>query len=385
MADYHDILLSGEDTQKVFKNLSFRRKAIRSKEKSGNIGRSIMEEYEIKNGTVTARFQDHGAELISLRKNGTEYIWNGNPDYWGRHAPVLFPFVGQVWDKKYRYQGTEYPMGQHGFARDMNFEEKRHIRDSISFILRENKETLAKYPFRFELEIKYTLGKSGAASVALSENGSISTPADVRGPAAGVADAAEEKSIPNEATKATGKKDVPKDTLTVEWIVRNPNMGPLYFSLGGHPAFMCPIDGRGDWPDYRIGLSKNGQKLSLAKIRPITEGGCFGEDLVTLHPENGTLTPSDELFAEDALVLEDHQVDHVSLIDPDGNEYLAVDSDAPCMGIWSPVGKHAPFICIEPWYGRADRVGFNGDLSEREYGNVLASGEVFRKSFTITI
>lgn len=321
-----------------------------------------MAEYEIGNGTVTARFQDHGAELISLRKNGTEYIWNGDPNYWGRHAPVLFPFVGQVWDKKYRYQGAEYPMGQHGFARDMDFEEKDQIRDSISFILRENRETLAKYPFRFELEIRYTLGKSGTASATVSESGSKSAPTD-----------------------AAEKKDILKDTLTVEWIVRNPNMDPLYFSIGGHPAFMCPIDGQGDWPDYRIGLSKDGQKLTRAKIRPITEGGCFGEDLVTLHPENGTLTPSDELFAGDALVLEDHQVDHVSLIGSDGNEYLAVDSDAPCMGIWSPVGKHAPFICIEPWYGRADRVGFDGDLSEREYGNILPPGEVFRKSFTITI
>lgn len=293
-----------------------------------------MADYELKKGAIAAKFQTHGAELISLTKNGTEYIWNADPAYWGRHTPVLFPFVGQVWDKKYRFEGVEYAMGQHGFARDMDFALKAQTEDSISFILHENEETLAKYPFRFELEIRYTLGEN---------------------------------------------------SLRVEWIVRNPDTKPLYFSIGGHPAFLCPIGGRGDWDDYRIGLTKDGNRLSRIAIRPITEGGCFGDELDELTLTDGTLTPSDSLFAGDALVLEDHEVDRVSLIDPDGKEYLAVESDAPCMGIWSPVGKHAPFICIEPWYGRADRVGFSGDLSEREYGNVLGAGEVFDRSFTITV
>lgn len=337
-----------------------------------------MSEYEITNGTVTARFQDHGAELISLRKNDTEYIWNGDPKYWNRHAPVLFPFVGQVWNKQYRYQGIKYPMGQHGFARDMDFERTKQSKDSISFLLCESRKTIAKYPFRFELEIRYTLGKSGAATAVLSNRGSK--------PAVAYVDGTSNDTAGNNAARdAAGEKDIRKDMLTVEWIVRNPDIKPLYFSLGGHPAFLCPIQNRGDWADYRISLSKDGKQLNRMEIRPITEGGCFGNDRITMYPENGKLIPSDELFAGDALVLEDHQVDHVGLISPDGQEYLAIDSDAPCMGIWSPVGKHAPFICIEPWYGRADRVGFDRDLSKREYGNVLQAGEAFDKFFTITM
>lgn len=305
-----------------------------------------MAEYELKNDTVQVGFQAHGAEVISLKKKGTEYVWCGDPAYWGRHAPVLFPFVGQVWNKQYRFQGKTYAMGQHGFARDMDFTLKEQTADSIAFVLRENEETLAKYPFRFELEIRYTLGQS-----------------------------------PDRLAADSGLTDA----LTVTWTVRNPGSQLLYFSIGGHPAFLCPLAGRGGWEDYRIALFKDGQPLTQIKLRPIVSGGCFGDELTSMALPYGMLTPSDELFSQDALVLENQQADRAALIGPDGRPYLSLASDAPCLGIWSPVGKHAPFICLEPWYGRADRAGFTGDLSQREYGNVLQPGEVFQKSFVVTL
>lgn len=291
-------------------------------------------EYVLKNETITLTVSDQGAEILSLVKGGREYIWHGDPRFWGRRTPVLFPFVGQVRGGSYRYQGVEYPMGQHGFARDQVFALKGQTEDSLSFVLHENENTLKVYPFCFELTITYTLFENG---------------------------------------------------VTVEWLVKNTGGEMLHFSIGGHPAFMCPIDGEGEWKDYKILLKKGGAPLASMTIHPITSGGNVGPDYKDIPLEDGMITPTDELFAGDALILEGKQADEVALVDPKGSAYLTVCFDMPLVGIWSPVGKHAPFICIEPWCGRTDSVDFAGSLEEREYGNALGVGEEFRKDYRILV
>lgn len=290
-------------------------------------------EYRLQNGSSVLTVSSHGAEAVSLKKDGTEYLWSGDPKYWGRHAPVLFPFVGQVRDKKYRYKGQEYPMGQHGFARDSEFELVEQTDHALLFSLKSNEKTRKVYPFDFELQIRYTLASP--------------------------------------------------DGLKVEWIVKNPGPDNLYFSIGGHPAFMCPLAGRGDWSDYRILFEKKGKPLDEIVIRPIVDGGNVGKKTKTISLADGKIVPTDELFAGDALILEGEQADEISLVDPDGKEYLTVEFSSPLVGVWSPVGKHAPFICIEPWYGRTDAVDFRGSLEEREYSNTLKAGDVFRKEFSV--
>ena len=91
------------------------------------------------------------------------------------------------------------------------------------------------------------------------------------------------------------------------------------------------------------------------------------------------------MFDKDALIIEGKQASKESLCTPDKKPYLTVTFDAPLFGLWSPAGKNAPFVCIEPWYGRCDRADFAGTLAEREYGNKLAAGEEYKKEFTITI
>ncbi len=290
--------------------------------------------YTISENGLTITVSDAGAELMSLQKDGKEYLWHGDPAFWGRRSPVLFPFVGQVRDKKYRFNGQEYPMGQHGFARDQIFTLNGRTQNSLSFILRENKETLRVYPFRFELEIRYDLTAGGG--------------------------------------------------LKVTWIVRNTEEETLYFSIGGHPAFLCPLDG-GDWSDCRIRLAKDGRPLDQIRIHPITTGGNVGQAFLDIPSPDGCLIPSDELFAGDALILEDAQADEAALIGADGSPYLTLSTDAPLLGIWSPVGKHAPFVCLEPWYGRTDADDFTGDLQDRAYGNVLKKGETFTVSYKIQV
>lgn len=290
-------------------------------------------EYKLQKENSILTVSTHGAEAVSLKKDKTEYLWNGDGKYWGRHAPVLFPFVGQVRDKKYRYDGQEYPMGQHGFARDSEFTLTEQKDDELLFTLNSDEKTKKVYPFDFELQIRYTLLSSGE--------------------------------------------------LKVTWIVKNPGTKNLYFSIGGHPAFMCPISGEGDWKDYRILFKKNGAPLSEITIRPITDGGNVGNATKTIPLDNGMIVPTDELFSGDALILEGEQADEISLVGPKGEAYLTVDFSSPLVGVWSPVGKHAPFICIEPWYGRTDAVDFKGSLEEREYSNTLEPGGTFQKEFTV--
>ena len=289
--------------------------------------------YELKNEILELTADTSGAEIVSVKRDGTEYIWNGDPAFWGRRTPILFPFVGQVRGGVYRHKGIEYPMGQHGFARDQEFRLLSQTENSLSFILCENEATLKVYPFRFELIVTYTLCG---------------------------------------------------DTVNVEWTVRNPGQETLYFSIGGHPAFMCPLHPGESWKDYRIEIRKNGETPESIVIRPIENGGNVGDARCEIALTDGKITPTTELFAGDALILEDRQADEISLVNPEGNAYLTVKFDTPLVGIWSPVGKDAPFICIEPWCGRTDSVHFDGELSEREYGNALPEGGEFRNSYTVS-
>lgn len=297
--------------------------------------------HEITLANTTLTVADHGAEAVSLKKNGVEYLWSADPAFWGRHAPVLFPFVGQVRGGVYRYAGVEYKMGQHGFARDMDFTLVEASSDSMKMRLVSTPDTLARYPFDFALDITYTL--------------------------------------------RTLKEDVHATALDVTWTVTNTGDKKMYFSLGGHPAFMCPIAGMGDWHNYRIYFAKAGAPLEAITYRPITDGGNVGNATKTAALTDGKLIPTDDLFAGDALILENAQADHIGLVDPHGTEYLKVDFTSPLVGVWTPVGKHAPFICIEPWYGRTDADDFTGTLEEREYSNTLAPAEVFERTFTVTI
>ena len=111
----------------------------------------------ISNSVLTVGVSEHGAELQSIQKNGKEYLWQGDTRFWGRRSPVLFPIVGRVWEDTYRYAGNSYRMGQHGFARDMEFTLVSEKDDEVRYRLVSNEETLQKYPFPFCLEIGYRI------------------------------------------------------------------------------------------------------------------------------------------------------------------------------------------------------------------------------------
>lgn len=286
--------------------------------------------FQISNDQITIQVDSLGAELKSLKSvpDYREYMWHGDPAYWGRTSPVLFPIVGGLKGGVYRLDGKEYPMGQHGFARDMEFQLNSQVASEIWFSLSSDQETLKKYPYPFKLEIGYEL---------------------------------------------SGR------TVVVKWRVAGQGNDPLWFSIGGHPGFLCPIDPGTDQTQYKLIFDAKDQVVSSC-----IEGGLLGDEKKAYALRDGVLPITADLFDNDALVIENDQVHSVALARPDGTPYLTVDFDAPLFGVWSPPKKKAPFICIEPWYGRCDRADFTGDFKEREWGQKIA-GSAFEASYRITV
>ncbi len=286
--------------------------------------------HTLQSGALRVIISDAGAEIMQIEDilTGRNYLWHGDSAYWGRRSPILFPIVGGLKNKTYKYAGREYPMSQHGFARDREFQMTEHNVDTIWFELKADEESLKVYPFRFRLEIGYRL---------------------------------------------EGRK------ITVMWRVANEDKKTMFFSIGGHPAFMCPIDGEGRQTDYYL-LFDNKEPLSYGKL---SVNGLLETEGHTLDIGGGCMPITEHMFDEDALVIEGGQAHQVALAGPDKKPYLTVKFDAPLFGLWSPAKKHAPFVCIEPWYGRCDRESFAGMLADREYGNELRPGKIFETEYTI--
>lgn len=323
----------------------------------------------LSNGIVSIAVASNGAELTSIKKDSTgrEYLWQADPKYWKRHSPVLFPIVGSVWDGEYRSKGQKgilpqgatwqvntFKLGQHGFARDMVFQLIDDEPDSegnpqLLYVLRSNEETLKKYPYRFRLEIGYVL-KGNAVEVI--------------------------------------------------WRVMNPSREEeLKFQIGAHPAFYWPLLSK---QEIEAGVEAQDAALAQGKERGffllpgaaqklqksvITEKGCVdpsqsGE--VELDAE-GYLPLDTDSFNHDALIFENGQVKTVTLCGQDRKPYLTLKSEAPLMGLWSPPGKNAPFVCIEPWYGRCDCVGYAGEYEQKDWIQTLAPLGTFEVRYQIVL
>lgn len=282
--------------------------------------------YSLSNDELTIEVESLGAELKSVRSGDHEFMWQGDSKYWGRTSPVLFPFVGSLKDKQFRYKGKTYPMSQHGFARDLEHQLIEKTDNRLLFELRSTEETLARYPMEFVLHIGYELlGNS----------------------------------------------------VKVTWIVSNPSQEDLHFSIGAHPGFNTPAD-------------KSGYRLYFEGLDEVhyhgnsqTTGLSLREDKV-LKLENSRITMTSDFFDTYTYMIENRQTKAVGIEDASGKMFVKVEFDMPLFALWSKEGANAPFICIEPWCGRCDAEDFAGELQEREYDNVLKKDEVFNSSYLMT-
>ena len=289
------------------------------------------EKKNLENGSLYIEINRKGAELARIydKCRKQEILWEADPKIWGRHSPVLFPFVGKSYENQYRLDGTIYPMGQHGFARDMDFELMSETEKEVWYTLSDTEETREKYPFHFRLDIGYRLEGN---------------------------------------------------TVRVMWKVENPSDRELYFMIGAHPGFRTP-EGKTIY-DFTFDFQQGGAFHYQA---PNGEGYADKEKEGVLHTEDGKvpLTPG---FFKDTLtyIFDRGQIEKIGLL-LDGKPFVTMECKGfPYMALWTEEDTH-PFVCLEPWYGRCAEKGFSGDLREREGLLTLKGKESFQAEYTIRV
>ena len=271
----------------------------------------------------------HGGELRGISRAGKPYMWNADPSFWGRVAPILFPIVGQVRDKTFRAEGRTFTMGQHGIARDAEF-----VRTGEHAYRLLQETPAANYPYPFELTVRY---------------------------------------------------EVDADSVLCAWTVRNIGQGNMYFQIGAHPAFLLP--------DYRPEDAVHGYfecyNADGDRINPLAftyiDGG-LRSPYPSPRPLGERIPITADTFAADALLIEGSQVASCSLLDKAGNKVLTVESPmAEAFGLWASHKPGCPFVCIEPWCGITDHNGFTGDFSQKDLIHSLQPGGVFDFSYRIRL
>lgn len=281
------------------------------------------------NDIITLEVNEHGAELVSLKKGGREYLWTGDAQYWNRHAPILFPAVGKPYNNELHVDGKTYPMKQHGFARDSEFEEFDYGR----LRMRES-DLSAGYPYRLGLEVQYCL------------------------------------------------KD---NRVEVVWTVENLDDREAYFQIGAHPGFLLPdYNADDEIHGYIRYCDRDGRPVNPVAVSALKEGNRV--PLATPQNFKSEMPLKTDTFAHDALMFEGGQVTEAILCDKEGAPILGVSCpQAEAYGIWAPHKEGCPFVCLEPWCGICDPYGFIGDISTRQYIHRLAPREKYTFAYTIEI
>ena len=294
-----------------------------------NVGENMSEILE--NDTLRVVANSYGAEITSIRSvaDDKEYLWQTAPGSWKRQAPILFPIVGTLKDGKYRFEGQEYKMSGHGFANKYEFSLEKREDDRLVYVLSDSETTREQYPFPFVLRIEYRLKENSVATI---------------------------------------------------YTVENPADKPLFFSIGGHPGFVCPLEPDETFEDYRIEFNKRE-----------TADRWFNEKLLQTKPipryldNQNTIHLKKELFATSAMVFMGLESNSASLISKKSGRRVTVDfTGFPFLGIWTRPDD-SPFICIEPWYGHRDFANTDGDFKNKHGIIRLESGKTFQCQFTITI
>jgi len=256
----------------------------------------------LKNNDQTAEISTRGAELMSLYRNGREYLWNGDPSWWASRAPLLFPICGSVKDDSYTHAGQKYDLPKHGFARFKEFSVEYSDDSSAVFLLKSDDETKAAYPFDFELRLIYRLNETG---------------------------------------------------IEITYSVRNTSSVPMYYSIGAHEGYACP----GGIENYDVIFAET-ETLDAT----VLSGPLLSDSRHRILTNERVLPLKDEYFVTDALVFEQLKSGAVELKDRRDGTSVKVDFEGfQHLLLWTKPG--APYICIEPWCGLPDSTDADGDIS----------------------
>ena len=287
--------------------------------------------FTIENEWLKVDILSKGAELTGIyhKKHQQEYLWSADPAFWAKKSPVLFPIIGALKDDTYFYENRPYKLSRHGFARELEFSVIHQEKDKISFSIESDADTKQKFPFDFKFTINYSIDEN---------------------------------------------------RLKVEYVVTNTGSQKMYFSVGGHPAFKLPLTNDLDYSDYYLEFNH----LETAGRWPISKKGLIEKESTPLLQNSNLLPLSKKLFEKDALVFKHLKSNVVSLKSDKSNHGLSFDfSGFPFLGIWA--APNADFVCIEPWCGIADSVDASQQLQEKEGIQETDAGEVWSRSWLLTL
>lgn len=278
----------------------------------------------LKNEFLTASFNEVGAELKSLVYSGKEYIWEGRSEVWAGSCPLLFPICGGLKDDKYAFNGKEYTLQKHGYARFASFEVENKTDNSVVFLHKSDDETKKSFPFDYELRVIYTL---------------------------------------------TDK------TLRVDYSVKNLTDGTMYFSIGSHEGYYTPEG----IEDYDVIFPQN-ETLNAY----VLYGNLLSNQQLPIIKDSNILPLYDKYFTVDALVFKDLKSKSATLRNRKTGKAIRVDfPDADYFLLWHK--PNSPYMCLEPWSGIQDIVGSSYDITEKEGIISLNGGAEYKSSHTLNI
>lgn len=288
--------------------------------------------HTIHNDFLNVGIKQVGAELCSIKNlnNDYEYVWQADAKIWSSHAPVLFPIIGSLKDGKYTFKGKEYTMPKHGMVRNnTNIEVFEKAENFITFRLKSNSDTLKQYPFEFDFLISYVLNQK---------------------------------------------------VLEVKHQVINKGNKSMYFSIGGHPAFNCPVNDFTKISDYYLEFES--QENTPRWL--IDENGLGTDNFEDCLVDSKIINLDENIFNDDAIILKEHKSDHVTLCSKQKGKILKVSyADFNYLGIWAK--PNAPYVCIEPWLGITDHKNHDGNITKKEGIIELEAGKEFKADFQIKI
>ncbi|EHP2983849.1 TPA: aldose 1-epimerase family protein [Listeria monocytogenes] len=287
---------------------------------------------KLENEVLLVEMKTAGAELTRIfhKDTGLEYLWNADSKFWGRHSPVLFPTVGRLVDDTYLVDGKQYHLGQHGFARDRDFQVIEQTENTVRFELDADEDSLAIYPYKFKLSIIYT---------------------------------------------------IEKNTVAVSYEVENTDNKRIYFSIGAHPAFHLPLTDGTTFEDYYLDLGTEENLETLCLEGPYRSG-----EIKKIIDEPARYLPlSYDLFKNDALIFEALKQKEMTIKSDKTPHFVKVSfPEFPFVGVWT-AKTGTPFLCIEPWYGIADGAGESVELRDKAGIEHLEPEAVFASEYEITV
>lgn len=279
----------------------------------------------LKNEFLRVKIKSVGAELCSIKKGNTEYIWQADPDVWNSSAPLLFPICGRLKNNSYIFDGKEYKLNPHGFARYLEYKTENLTETEVLLSAEADVDTRKVYPFEFKFFVKFKL----------CEN-----------------------------------------KLKITYSVQNVSDSQIYFSFGGHEGYACPEGAE----EYCVTFPEDN-----ALTRHMLNEGFFNGKTEHIELENGELKLRYNEFEKCTYIFKTLKSDNIILHNKDNSRRIRVsfEKDIKTLALWTLRGRK--YVCIEPWWGTSQNEGFNGDFSEKDGVISLDAGKTFARTHCIEI